>query len=502
MIGTVIIAAIVALLISSLGTLMALKIQYRYLQRTHVQHKAWEQAQEAYQRNWEVKQEKHTLAMQANLVARVQQIEEDWQAWEKKDTLRVEALTQQYTETSTAQHIERELARLPLVEETPLAFNSNGQHLPEFSHWQPPALARADLSERDLSYRYLGQADLREAQLRGASFFMSDLSGACLAGANLTGADLTGANLAYADLRNSVLTQANLQVADLSHAVLLGANLHSARNLTTQQVYAAIYDHTTLLDTDVDLTMPRLPSMTRSMLKPTSSAQAPAVKRVTLISVAPETIEPAALTEVEAPAFDTAAPPVLQAQPVQASTEMIGSISAEITEISETSARVENTEVSTTSEDNGVITEIPVLEAPEEMEVPTSEEAVVLTEDAETPTLQEELVVTEIEHITPLVFPHSIEVIEEDDSFVLPAFKQQSTEEVSPSPASEPQPVLEVSEPEQDFSFPQALDGSAEDQKAAHVPANVRKSKHPTPIDITTQKGKYTSNSKKRARAR
>ena len=310
MIGTVIIAAIAALLVSSLGTLIALKIQRSYLQRMHIQHKAREQAQEGALRNWEVNQEKRTLGIETKLTTRVQQLEKDWQTWENKDASRVEALRQQYAVSFMAQQVERELARLPRIEETPLAFNPNGQLLPEFSYWQPPALARADLSERDLSHRYIGQADLRFAQLRGANFFMSDLSGACLVGANLTGADLTGANFSNADLRNSILTNADLQVADLRHTILLGANLHSVRHLTPQQLYVAIYDHTTQLDADIDLTMPRLPSIRRTILKPISNEQTPVLETTTPANAEAESIELTA--EVQATATETTLTPVLE----------------------------------------------------------------------------------------------------------------------------------------------------------------------------------------------
>src|SRR5439155_4664515 len=109
--------------------------------------------------------------------------------------------------------------------------------------------------------------DLRDAQLSNASFFMADLTGAYLAGADLSGADLAGANLSEADLRGAKLTGANLNVADLHQAILIDADLRGARNLTPQQIYTAIYDNTTQLDAEIDITKPRLHSMQSSVSK-------------------------------------------------------------------------------------------------------------------------------------------------------------------------------------------------------------------------------------------
>ena len=127
-------------------------------------------------------------------------------------------------------------------------------------NWQPPTFYEADLRERDFSHRYLGETDFHKAQLARANFYMADLRGACLAGANLAGAGLVGANLTDADLRGANLSGANLLVADLHGAILYEANLLAARNLTTQQLYHASYDHTTQLDPELDITMTRVPA--------------------------------------------------------------------------------------------------------------------------------------------------------------------------------------------------------------------------------------------------
>lgn len=498
MFTTVIIAALVALLFASFGTLIALKIQYRYLQGTRVQHKAWEHAQEGYLRNWETRQEKRSLGVESRITTRVQQIEKDWQAWERKDAGRIETLTQQYIQISADLHVERELARLPLVEETPLVFNSNGQRSAEFTSWQPPALARADLSGRDLSHRYLGQADLREAQLRGASFFMSDLSGACLAGANLTEADLTGANLSYADLRNSVLTNANLQVADLRHAVLLGADLHSAHNLTTQQIYSAIYDHTTQLDADVDLTMPRLPSISRSMLN--QAARSQTLEVAPPVQPAPTTLETE--TNHEAEAARAKAP---SAESTARLTEKIPDGAALLEAASTTTFSAEAPEALSDVEATNTVDMIDsadvgdVVETVEALEV--AGEASLISE-AEVP--EPEMIEAERSLLAPLVFPRTIEDVAEDDTFVMPALNGHHSEKIAPSAADEPQPQEHTSEPESDPSSSLEPDGNAEDQQDRRI-LNARKNKHNTPnapIDIATQKGKYHSTGKRRVRAR
>jgi hypothetical protein len=144
--------------------------------------------------------------------------------------------------------LEHELARLRPIEDAPLILDATHQHQYTLPSWRPPRLQGSNLSEHDLSHRYLGHADLRNAQLANTNFYMADLSGAFLTGANLAGADLSGANLVGADLRGATLTGANLLVADLHNANLVGANLLGVRNLTTQQISSTISDSTTQLE--------------------------------------------------------------------------------------------------------------------------------------------------------------------------------------------------------------------------------------------------------------
>jgi len=264
-----VIGGIISLLAAALGSLLVLHIQRRSLMKTQLEHRAWESAQESRQQMWMVRQTKRMLELENRLTAQLQQLQREWQIWKSQDDARLEKLAQQLGETAGKLNLEKDLMRLPRVEETPLSVD--GQRDYGAASWQLPSFYQADLSGHDLSYRYLGRVDLREAQLVGTNFFMADLSGACLVGADLSGANLSGANLAHADLRNAILTDANLLVADLHHAVLTGANLLGVHHLTPQQVYAAISDSTTQLDPEVDVTMPRLPGVQQILTHSTSS---------------------------------------------------------------------------------------------------------------------------------------------------------------------------------------------------------------------------------------
>jgi uncharacterized protein YjbI with pentapeptide repeats len=252
MLETLIVGGIISLFAVFIGVWIALKVQQRHLLNIQAQQEAWERAQEGHQRIWEVRQGKHVSDIELKLTAQVQELRHEWRRWEAKDAQRAQAWEQRYDSATARLSLEHELARLPRVEETPLPSTPNDVRKHVFANWQPPRLQGTNLSQRDLSFRYLGGADLREAQLTGTIFYMADLSGATLAGADLSGADLSGANLSGTDLRNIVLTNANLLVADLNNAVLIGANLRGARNLTPQQLYSAIYDSTTQFDSELD----------------------------------------------------------------------------------------------------------------------------------------------------------------------------------------------------------------------------------------------------------
>ena len=182
---------------------------------------------------WEHTQESHLELRYLEFTKQVQSIHQAWQAWEAANSERIEALAHQYEVAVTQWNIEHEVAQLPHVDDIPLPASPTSPRQYIFVNWQPARLFRANLSGRDLSYRYLGYADLREAQLAGTNFYMADLSGACLAGADLTGADLSCADLCAADLRDAILKDANLVAADLDEAILDGANLEGVRALGT-----------------------------------------------------------------------------------------------------------------------------------------------------------------------------------------------------------------------------------------------------------------------------
>ncbi len=242
-----IVGGIVSLLTATIGVLLALRIQLGALDEKAIEREAWENAQEGHQYAWQMRERKASLLFEQQITSQVQQMKEEWRQWEARFNDHSQKLSQEYA-----------LNTLPRVEETPLSLD--GRHHVTYAppNWQPPTFYEADLRERDFSHHYLGEANFRKAQLSGANFYMADLRGACLAGANLAGASLIGTNLTDADLRGANLSGANLLVADLHDAILYGASLLSVRNLTTQQLYHASYDHTTQLDPEIDITLTRV----------------------------------------------------------------------------------------------------------------------------------------------------------------------------------------------------------------------------------------------------
>ena len=128
------------------------------------------------------------------------------------------------------------------------------------------SLASAPLEEAYLPRVVLKNADLRHANLQGADLQGADLEGANLWEANLQNASLFIANLQDASLSNINLQGAFLQLANLQGANLGGANLQGAklyadlrgadlqdadlrgaRDLTQEQLNAAIGDDSTVL---------------------------------------------------------------------------------------------------------------------------------------------------------------------------------------------------------------------------------------------------------------
>ncbi len=253
MVNQIITVGIVSLLTTTIGVLIALKIQARYLHKMELEHEAWQHAQEAHQNLWEVKQKKQIFELEQSLSKEVREVYEEWQRWEYK-------AAQHYAHVT----LEQKLATLPYIEDIPVPSTlyitpEQSAHSNQLSH--PVLFFRTDLRGQDLSRRFLQYADFRESQLENANFYMADLTGASFKGANLAGANLAGANLAGADLRDAILTSANMLVADLNGAILNGANLSGARNLTAEQFNTAIYNHETQIDIEHDITHPRITRM-------------------------------------------------------------------------------------------------------------------------------------------------------------------------------------------------------------------------------------------------
>ena len=243
MVNEIITVGIVSLLTTTIGVLVALKMQVRHLHKMEIEHEAWQHAQETQQNLWETKQKKHIFELEQSLSKEVRDVYEEWQRWEYKAAQHYAHLT-----------LEQKLATLPYVEDIPVPSTlyitpEQSTHTNQLSH--PVLFFRTDLRGQDLSRRFLQYADFRESQLENANFYMADLTGASFKGANLTGADM----------RDAILTSANMLVADLNGAILNGANLSGARNLTGEQFNTAIYNHETQIDIEHDITHPRITRM-------------------------------------------------------------------------------------------------------------------------------------------------------------------------------------------------------------------------------------------------
>jgi uncharacterized protein YjbI with pentapeptide repeats len=243
-------AGIISLLATTLGVLVACKIQARILHKTGLEHEAWQHAQEAHQNLWEVKQRKLVLELEQSLNKQMEELHNAWHRWEYN-------AAQQYAKLT----LEQKLASLPYIEDIPVPSDENPklEHIPSPSQLSHPfSFFRAELRGQDLSRRFLQHADFREAQLENANFYMTDLAGASFKGANLSGANLTGANLKGADLRDAILTGANMLVTDLNGTILNGADLRGARNLTAEQFNSTVYNNETQINLEQDITHPRI----------------------------------------------------------------------------------------------------------------------------------------------------------------------------------------------------------------------------------------------------
>jgi hypothetical protein len=105
-------AGIISLLATTIGVLVAFKIQARLLHNAALEHEAWQIAQEAHQNVWEVKQRKRSHELEQSLNKQVQQMQEAWQRWEFNTTHQLAKST-----------LEQKLASLPRIEDIPVPSN-------------------------------------------------------------------------------------------------------------------------------------------------------------------------------------------------------------------------------------------------------------------------------------------------------------------------------------------------------------------------------------------
>ncbi len=229
--------------------LIVVHLQRRGMEHVRIRQQAWETAQEIQKKHWQEQQTRYLSKLENALIAHIER-------------LHIEEQRRLFRETDRVKY---ELAHLPHIEDTPLPPKarvgiptSANDTYPSMRNL-PHSFQGVNLSGYDLSYRYLRNADLSNANLSKANLFMTDLTGACLRGARLVQTDLTAANCSNADLTDANLTGANLLVTDFNDAILVGATLLQTRHLSSEQVQVAIIDHTTRLDSHVDITLPRIP---------------------------------------------------------------------------------------------------------------------------------------------------------------------------------------------------------------------------------------------------
>ena len=79
-----------------------------------------------------------------------------------------------------------------------------------------------------------------------------DIHGAFVRRTDLSGASLRGANLTRADATNGIFRHADFEGALLTGTILRGADLTGAKNLTVEQLSAAIIDDRTVLPNYID----------------------------------------------------------------------------------------------------------------------------------------------------------------------------------------------------------------------------------------------------------
>ncbi len=89
-------------------------------------------------------------------------------------------------------------------------------------------LAKADLSETDLSGEIFAGSELKETSFRGSTLVDAKFRAVALKGANFTGANLTNATFGGSDLNSACFDNANLTSAKLKGCGLNGATFKDA----------------------------------------------------------------------------------------------------------------------------------------------------------------------------------------------------------------------------------------------------------------------------------
>lgn len=79
-----------------------------------------------------------------------------------------------------------------------------------------------------------------------------DIRGAFVRRTDLSGASLRKANLSHADASGAIFRGADFEDANLTGTILRGADLTGARNLTEEQLSAAVIDGQTRLPSYID----------------------------------------------------------------------------------------------------------------------------------------------------------------------------------------------------------------------------------------------------------
>ena len=94
--------------------------------------------------------------------------------------------------------------------------------------------------------------NVRTESSNAANHHHFQFAGVFLRRLDFTGANLSDANLRGADAKNAIFARVNFRNADLAGADLRGADLTGAKNLTVEQLQAAIVDETTKLPDYID----------------------------------------------------------------------------------------------------------------------------------------------------------------------------------------------------------------------------------------------------------